>query len=69
MKKFTVKEVAKELKRSDDFMYDEIRLNHIAYLKIGGRFYITQSDLDAYLERARVAAYGERPLKRKEVGA
>ena len=69
MKKFTVKEVAQEIRRSDDFVYDEIDARRLAHLRIGGRIFVTQSDLDAYLERCRVAAHGERLPKRKEVGA
>jgi len=65
LKKFTIKEVARELERSEDFVRDEITKRRIAHLKIGGRLYVTQSDLTDYLERCRVAAYGERARKKE----
>jgi excisionase family DNA binding protein len=66
----TVKEFAGAIGRSVDFARDEIEKKRIAHLRLGARIFITESDLEAYLARARTAALGERPhSKRKEAGA
>jgi excisionase family DNA binding protein len=60
----TIKQTAERTERSTDFWRDEITRKRIAYHKIGGRYYIAEEDLNDYMTRARVAAYGERPVKR-----
>jgi len=69
----TVQKIAEDISRSTDFVRDEIKKRRLSHLRIGGRLYVTEDDLAAYLERSRVAAYGERPAKRsctnKEAGA
>jgi excisionase family DNA binding protein len=68
LKKFSVKQVAQNLERSQDFIRDEISKRRIAHLRIGGRLYVTESDLHAYIQRCRVAAYGE-SVQKKSQGA
>ena len=56
----TIRESAQEIKKSSDFIRDEISKGHIAVHRLGGRIMITREDLSAYLSRCRVAAYAER---------
>jgi excisionase family DNA binding protein len=63
MKRFTIKELAEELERSQDFIRDEISKRRIAFHRLGRRLYVTQSDLDAYLQRSRTPAFAERKPK------
>ena len=69
MKLLTIKETAERQKWSTDFIRDEIHANRIAYHKIKGRYFLSEQDIDDYVARSRVAAFGERPRKRKEVSA
>jgi excisionase family DNA binding protein len=70
VKLLTIKETAKRTTWSTDFIRDEIKGKRIAFHKIAGRYYIAEQDLEDYIARARVAAFGERPpLKRKEARA
>jgi excisionase family DNA binding protein len=59
----TINEVATSLGRHSDFIRDEINRKRLAYYKIGGRFFISQKDLAAYVERSRIAAFGEKATK------
>jgi excisionase family DNA binding protein len=61
-----VNEVAEALGRSQDFIRDEIAKGKLAHHRIGGRIFVTEEDLAEYVTRSRIAAYGERPVKRKE---
>lgn len=55
---------------SSDFVRDQMEKKKLAYHKIGGRYFIAEEDLEKYIERSRVAAFGERPpLKLKEGAA
>jgi excisionase family DNA binding protein len=55
----SVKEFAESIGRSTDFARDEIDKRRIAHHRLGGRIFITESDLKDYLRRSRTAAYGE----------
>jgi excisionase family DNA binding protein len=59
----SVKEFAEAIDRSTDFARDEINKRRIAHHRLGGRIFITEADLKDYLQRARVAAYGERKVR------
>jgi len=65
VKLFTIKETAERTKWSTDFIRDEIHANRIAYHKIKGRYFLSEQDIADYIARSRVAALGERPLKRR----
>jgi len=70
VKLFTIKETAERTKWSTDFIRDEIHGGRLAFHKIGGRYYLSEQDVEDYVARCRVAASGERPhSKRKEVKA
>lgn len=56
--------VAEILDRSIDATRDLISNRKIAHYRIGGRIMVSESDLEAYLDRQRVAAYGEKALPR-----
>jgi excisionase family DNA binding protein len=53
-------EVAEILHRSIDATRDLISNRKIAHYRIGGRIMVSKPDLEAYLDRQRVAAYGEK---------
>jgi hypothetical protein len=65
----TVRKVAEELDRCSDFVRDEMSKKRLAYHKIGGRYYIATEDLADYVNRSRVAAFGERRAKKSKDGA
>jgi excisionase family DNA binding protein len=69
LKKLTVQKAAERLEMSSDFVRDQMEKKRIAYFKIGGRYFIAEDDLEEFIRRSRVAAFGERPLKRKEASA
>jgi excisionase family DNA binding protein len=56
----TVPEVAAVVRRPAQFIYDEITRKRIAVHRIGGRIFISERDLDHYIERSRQPALGER---------
>jgi excisionase family DNA binding protein len=58
--KLTIAETAMELRSSTDFVRDEIRKRRLASIRLGWRYFVVRRDLEAYLERARTAALGER---------
>jgi excisionase family DNA binding protein len=62
-KLFSVREAAKELGRSTDFVRDEINRKRLAYHRLGGRIFVCERDLEAYLNRSRIAAFGEAPRR------
>jgi len=63
----SVAEAAQELGRARWFIYGELARQRLAYHMIGGRKAISRADLDAYIQRGRVAALGE--PKRKSQSA
>jgi excisionase family DNA binding protein len=62
-KLFSVREAAKELGRSTDFVRDEINRKRLAHHRLGGRIFVSERDLEAYLNRNRIAAFGETPRR------
>jgi excisionase family DNA binding protein len=56
----TIAEAATELRGSTDFVRDEIRRRRLAFFRLGWKYFITRRDLEAYLERSRTAAFGEK---------
>jgi excisionase family DNA binding protein len=62
-KLFSVRETAKELGRSTDFVRDEINRKRLAHHRLGGRIFVSERDLEAYLNRNRIAALGEAPRR------
>ena len=62
-KTYSVKELAEALEISEETVRDIIRLKRIAYHRVGGqargRIRIAESDLQAFLQRSRVAAVDE----------
>jgi excisionase family DNA binding protein len=63
---FSVRKVAEELGRSTDFVRNEINRKRLAHHRLGGRIYISLDDLQEYLNRSRVAAFGEKPRRPHE---
>jgi excisionase family DNA binding protein len=59
MQKFTIRQAAEVLEMSADFVRDQMEKKRLAYHKIGGRYYIAEDDLNEYIARSRVAAFGE----------
>lgn len=59
----SIAEVAELLRRQRWFVYKEMDEKHLAFCLIGKRRMVTQADLDAYIERGRVRALGERKNK------
>ena len=59
----SVAQVAEELGRARWFVYKLLDDHKLAFHMIGGHRKISQADLDAYVERSRVAALGERKPK------
>ena len=55
---------AEELGRARWFMYKLIKEKKIAVHKIGGGLAISRADLDEYVKRSRVAALGERKVRK-----
>jgi excisionase family DNA binding protein len=56
----SVKEVAQQLGRPPWFVYSEIGRQRMAHHKIGGGLLVSRADLDAYVERNRQPARGEK---------
>jgi excisionase family DNA binding protein len=56
---YYLKEFCEVLQISQDTGRDLLWSHKCAYRKIGGRFRISQTDLDDFLSRTRIAAYGE----------
>jgi excisionase family DNA binding protein len=56
----TIKQVADELGRSTDFIRTEIKLQHLASHRMGGRIFISRRDLTHYIEKSRTPAVGEK---------
>jgi excisionase family DNA binding protein len=65
----SVIQIAQELRRSTDFVRDEINRKRLAHHRMGGRIFVSRDDLRAYLKRCRVAAFGENPQKACSAGA
>lgn len=63
----SVAEVAEQLGRKRWFVYKLIDARRLPHYLIGGRRCVSQTDLDAYVARARVAAFGEKKTKTKPV--
>jgi excisionase family DNA binding protein len=63
-KHFDVREVADALHMSVDGVRTQIRKGKLAFIRIGsprhGRIRISESDLLAFLQRNRIAAFGEK---------
>jgi excisionase family DNA binding protein len=63
-KHFDLREVADIVKMSVDAIRTQIREGKLAFIRIGtprhGRIRISESDLQAFLERNRIAALGEK---------
>ena len=59
----SVAEAARELGRARWFVYGLMANHKIAFHMIGGRRAISRVNLDAYIERSRVPALGERKRK------
>jgi excisionase family DNA binding protein len=57
--KLTIAETAKELRKSTDFVRNEISKRRLASFRLGWRYFVAREDLEAYLERSRTAAFGE----------
>ena len=55
---YGIRELAEALKISTDAARDLLWRRKIAYRKIGGRLRVSESDLDAFMSRTRVAAHG-----------
>jgi excisionase family DNA binding protein len=76
-KQYTLREVADLLHMSVDAMRSAVWKRRIGYTRIGsprhGRIRISESDLQAFLERHRVAALGEKvgstPRKTRKNGS
>jgi excisionase family DNA binding protein len=62
-----IPEMCAQLDRGREFVEKLFTHKKLAYYQIGGRKCVLQEDIDAYLERERVAAAGEkRTVKRQE---
>jgi excisionase family DNA binding protein len=59
----SVSEAAEQLGRKRWFVYRLLEKRLLPHYLIGGRRVISQRDLDAYVERNRVAAVGEKKRK------
>jgi excisionase family DNA binding protein len=57
----SINKAAEELGRSTDFVRNEINRKRLAHHRLGGRIYISKADLEEYLLRRRVSAFGENP--------
>ncbi len=55
----TIPETAAALTVSHDFVRDEIRKKRLAHHRLGWRIFVSRADLEEYLKRTRVAAFGE----------
>jgi excisionase family DNA binding protein len=58
-RRYGIKNVAEILNISPDATRDLISKRAIAHHRIGGKIMVSESDLEAYLDRQRIAAYGE----------
>jgi excisionase family DNA binding protein len=58
-KHFSLREVAELLNVSIDCLRTQLEKRRVAFTKVGGRIRIAESDLEAFLARGRVSAYGE----------
>jgi excisionase family DNA binding protein len=56
---YGIRELAEALNMSQDAARDLLWRRKLAYRKIGGRLRVSESDLEAFLARTRVAAHGE----------
>jgi excisionase family DNA binding protein len=67
--RFSVSKAAEELGMSTDFVRNEIHRKRLAHHRLGGRIYISRDDLQAYLARSRVAAFGENSRRARKASA
>lgn len=47
---YTVAEAAAKLRKSERFVYDELRRKNLIGSRYGGAWHVTEADLDAYIE-------------------
>jgi excisionase family DNA binding protein len=59
----SVSDAAEQLGRKRWFVYQLLEKRLLPHYMIGGRRVVSQRDLDAYVERNRVAAVGEKKIK------
>lgn len=63
MEKFTLEEVAKEFKVSDDTIMRAIAKGHLNGLKVGRQWRFTREQLEAYEVKRTVSYLSKRKLK------
>jgi excisionase family DNA binding protein len=61
-----IPEICRQLDHGREFVENLFATKKLAYYQIGGRKCVLQEDIDAYVERERVAAAGEKKTIKRQ---